>query len=144
MKLIIGADHAGFRLKEYLKRYLDRKKIRYEDIGAFSLQPSDDFPDYAIRVARKVARGKGLGVLSCGNAEGICIAANKVRGARAAVCYDFYTARTSRQDDDANIICLRGRNFPFAKSARILQKWLDTPFSRKRRFVRRLKKVARI
>ncbi len=145
MKLILGSDHGGFKLKAYLKKYLDKKKIAYEDIGAHSLDPDDDFPQYAVKVAKKVAKNKGvMGVLSCGNAQGICIAANKVKGARAATCYDAYTARTSRKDDDANIICLRGRKFPFSKSAKILQKWLDTPFSKEARFIRRLKQVSKI
>lgn len=145
MKLILGSDHAGFKLKEYIKKYLGRKKVSYEDLGPFSLKPDDDFPDYAVKVARKVAKGRNLkGILICGNAEGVCMAANKVNGARAAVCYDLYTAKTSRTDDDANIICLRGRKFPFSKSLKILQAWLDTPFSKKKRFIRRLNKVSRI
>ncbi len=144
MKLILGSDHAGFRLKEYLKKYLDRKKVPYEDIGTHSEKPVD-YPIYAAKVAKKVSAGKNvMGILACGNAEGVCIAANKIRGARAAVCYDAYTARTSRQDDDSNIICLRGRKFSFQKERNVLKTWLETKFSRKKRHVRRLKEVKQL
>ena len=144
MKLILGSDHAGYRLKEYLKKYLDKRKIAYVDVGTYSEEPVD-YPVYAAKVAKKVASGKNMkGILVCGNAEGVCIAANKVKGARAAVCYDAYTAKTSRQDDNANIICLRGRKFSYLKEKNVLKAWLETPFSKKKRHVRRLKEVKQL
>ena len=145
MKLILGSDHAGFALKEYIKKSLDKSKIKYEDLGPKSLIKDDDYPVYAAKVAKKVGKNKALkGVLMCGNAQGICIAANKIKGARAAICYDSYTARTSRQDDDANIICLRGRKFAHSKAVKILKVWLKTPFSRKPRHERRLKEIEKL
>ncbi len=145
MKLILGSDHAGFELKEYLKKHLRKLKIQFEDLGPFSLNLGDDYPVFAAKVARKVAKNNNLkGVLMCGNAQGVCIAANKINGIRAAVCYDEHTAITSRTDDDANIICLRGRKFSKAKAAKLLKIWLDTPFSKAKRHIRRLNMIRKL
>lgn len=114
MKIIIGADHAGFDVKEKIKRLLDKKNIKYEDIGAKTFNETDDYPDYAKIAAKKVAKDKdSKGILVCGTGVGICIAANKVKGARAVAAYDAYTAKMSRSHNDANVLCLRGRKFSF-------------------------------
>lgn len=140
-KLLLGSDHAGFKLKQELKAFLKNKKIPYEDLGPKTYNPKDDYPDFAKKVAKKVAKNKTKGVLICANAEGICIAANKIKGIRAAVVYDTFTAKTSRNDDDANIACLRGRKFSHQKAKKILLTFLKTKFSNKPRYIRRIKKL---
>jgi ribose 5-phosphate isomerase B len=142
MKIIIGADHAGYKVKEKIKDYLEQNKVEYEDLGAYSIDPKDDYPDYAVKVARKVAKGRNIkGILVCGTAEGMVIAANKIRGIRAAAPYDTYTAKLSRTHNDANILTLRGRLFPFERIKKIIRVWLTTEFSGEARHRRRIRKI---
>ncbi|MFC2169267.1 ribose 5-phosphate isomerase B [Acidobacteriota bacterium] len=142
MKVIIASDHAGFKLKEKVKEYLERKRIDFEDLGTNSLH-SVDYPDYAIKVAKKVAAHKELrGILICGSGTGMAIAANKVKRIRAVAAYDVYSAKMSRLDNDTNILGLRGRFFPFEKVKKIITAWLDTPFSHQERHKTRIKKIA--
>ncbi|MBW2964882.1 ribose 5-phosphate isomerase B [Candidatus Woesearchaeota archaeon] len=144
MKVIIGSDHGGFRLKEKVKAYLDRRGVSYEDLMP-EHKEGDDYPDIAAKVARKVAGKKGLkGILVCGSGTGMVIAANKVKGIRAVAAYDAYTARMSRTDNDSNLLCLRGRTFPMSRSLSITDTWLKTPFSGKDRHKRRLAKISRM
>lgn len=141
MRVIIASDHAGLRLKEKVKKYLARKKIEYEDLGTESLT-SVDYPDYALKVAEKVAKNKNTrGILVCGTGTGMTIAANKVKGIRAVAAYDAYSAKMSRKDNDTNVLGLRGRFFPFEKIKKIITVWLDTPFSGEKRHKRRIKKI---
>jgi len=142
MEVIVASDHAGFKLKEKIKKYLEIKNISYQDLGTDSLA-SVDYPDYAIKVAELVAKNKNKrGILICGTGTGMTIAANKVRGIRAVAAYDAYSAKMSRVDNDTNILGLRGRFFPFEKVKRIINFWLNTPFSGEQRHKRRLKKIA--
>lgn len=142
MKVIIASDHAGFKLKEKIKKYLERKKIEFEDFGTDSLQ-SVDYPDYAIKVAREVAKDKGSrGILICGTGAGMTIAANKVKGIRAVAAYDAYSAKMSRIDNDTNVLGLRGRFFPYEKVKKIISVWLNTQFGGMERHKRRIKKIA--
>jgi ribose 5-phosphate isomerase B len=141
MRVILASDHAGLRLKEKVKKYLERKKIEYEDLGTKSFK-SVDYPDYALKVAEKVAKNKNTrGILVCGTGTGMTIAANKVKGIRAVAAYDAYSAKMSRIDNDTNVLGLRGRFFPFEKMKKIITVWLDTPFSGEKRHKRRIKKI---
>jgi len=141
MRVIIASDHAGLRLKERVKRYLKRKKIEYEDLGTESFT-SVDYPDYALKVAEKVAKNKNTkGILVCGTGTGMTIAANKVKGIRAVAAYDAYSAKMSRIDNDTNVLGLRGRFFPFEKIKKIINVWLNTPFSGEKRHKKRIKKI---
>ena len=141
MRVILASDHAGLRLKEKVKKYLERKKIEYEDLGTKSFK-SVDYPDYALKVAEKVAKNKNTrGILVCGTGTGMTIAANKVKGIRAVAAYDAYSAKMSRIDNDTNVLGLRGRFFPFEKIKKIITVWLDTPFSGEKRHKRRIKKI---
>jgi ribose 5-phosphate isomerase B len=140
-KIYLGADHAGFELKEKIKIWLVRKGIPYGDLGNQELNPNDDYPDYAIKVARRVAREKTLGILICGSAQGMCIAANKIKGARAAVPFSLKEARLSRWDNDANILCLSGWYYHFHKATKLIDIFLNTEFSDIERHIRRVKKV---
>lgn len=143
MKVYLGADHAGFSFKERLKKVLDKHKIQYEDLGAKKLNKKDDYPDFALKVAKKVAKEKdSKGILICGTGIGMGIAANKVKGIRAAMAYDIYSAKMSRLHNDANILELRGRNFSPIKNEKIVLTWLKTSFEGGRH-KRRLAKISR-
>ncbi len=141
MRVILASDHAGLRLKEKVKKYLARKKIEYEDLGTESFT-SVDYPDYALKVAEKVAKNKNTrGILICGTGTGMTVAANKVKGIRAVAAYDAYSAKMSRRDNDTNVLGLRGRFFSLEKIKKIITVWLDTPFSGEKRHKRRIKKI---
>ena len=143
--VILGADHAGFNLKEKLKKYFQKRRIPYEDVGTDGSKPHDDYPDYAVKAAKKVAKNKNYkGILVCGTGTGMAMAANKVKGVRAVIAYDPYSAKMSRVDNNANVLGLRGRFFPFARVKKIVDIWLSTPFSKKPRHKRRLRKIEKI
>lgn len=108
---MIGADHAGLFLKEKVKQYLKRKKINFEDIGAYSLDKNDDYPDFALKVAKKVRQSNGRGLLLCGSGTGMAIAANKINGIRAVVGSNGDEVFLARKHNDVNILCLNGVNY---------------------------------
>ena len=140
-RIYLGADHAGFELKEKIKKWLERKGIPYGDLGNQTLNPNDDYPDYAIKVARRVVREKTLGILFCGSAQGMCIAANKIKGARAAVPFSIKEARLAREHKYANVLCLSGWYYHFHKATKLIDNFIDIKFSKAERHVRRLKKI---
>ncbi len=128
-KIALGADHGGFPLKEYLARFLEEKGYRVADQGTSSTA-AVDYPDFAARVARAVASGdcdRGIMIDSLGMAS--AMAANKVRGIRAAMCYDLTTARSSREHNDANVLTLGGKSLQPALAAEIVLTWLTTDFA---------------
>ena len=138
--LYIGADHGGLKLKELLKRHFDSNKIKYTDLGTYSEEPVD-YPDIAFKVAKAVAKEKAKGILICGTGTGMCIAANKVKGIRAVVAYDKYSAEMSRLHNDANVLCLRGRKVNFKNQLKIAGIWLKTKFSGETRHKKRIAKI---
>jgi len=141
--LYIAADHAGFALKEHLKRFLKKRDIHVEDLGAHTFKNTDDYPDFAFTLARTVAQGTSArGILLCGSGQGMCIAANKVKGVRAASAWSKKSAIASRRDDDTNILCLSGRMFTKKETEEILLSWLFTGFSGLARYKRRLNQIA--
>ncbi|MFH1631813.1 MAG: RpiB/LacA/LacB family sugar-phosphate isomerase [bacterium] len=143
--IYIGADHAGFDMKKSICEHLDARGFIVEDLGAHSLDPADDYPQFAESVADAVVEHSGaLGVLSCGNAEGVCIAANKIDGVRAGVGYSVDAARTMRSDDDANIICIPGRLDIPDDPLMIVDAYVDTPFSDAPRHNRRLDQINKL
>lgn len=128
MRMAVGADHAGYALKEAVKKSLQELAVEVIDVGTFSVE-SVDYPDYAAQVALRVARGAcERGLLICGTGIGMAIAANKVPGARAALCYNTETARLSRAHNEANILVLGGRMTSAAEAKEIIKVWLATPF----------------
>ena len=128
MRIAIGADHAGFRLKEHLKETLTRLGHVVDDHGTDS-ETSVDYPPICFSVGRAVAEGRAdRGIVLGGSGQGEQIAANKIAGVRAALCHDLYTARLSRQHNDANILSMGGRIVAFGLADEILTLWLDTPF----------------
>ena len=141
--LYIAADHGGFALKEEIKKYLSRLGVSYEDLGAHSFIPTDDYPDVSFALAKKVASQKNAkGVLVCRSGQGACIAANKVRGIRATQSWNQESAKRSRNDDNSNIICLGGDFLTSKEMQSIIKTWLMTPFAKLPRYKRRLKKIA--
>ena len=142
--IFIASDHGGFATKQKLVEWLKKKKISFHDISP-KLIPDDDFPCYAKAVAEKVNSKKGAkGILICGTGMGMTIAANKCKGIRAVTPYDAYTAKMSRTDNDANVLGLRGRNFPFQKITQIVQIWLSTPASKKAQYKRRILQIEKM
>jgi len=143
--IYIGADHAGFDMKATIKEHLTARDYIVEDLGALELDPTDDYPQYAEAVAQAIVKHPGsLGVLSCGNAEGVCIAANKFDDVRAGLGFSVEAARTMRQDDNANIICVPGRIATKDDPLQIIETFLKTPFSNAERHLRRLKQLDQI
>jgi ribose 5-phosphate isomerase B len=129
MKIALGADHAGFELKEKIKQYLLEKGITVDDRGTYSPQ-SVDYPDYAFRVAEEVAAGKAdSGILVCGSGIGMSIAANKVHGVRAAHVASEMEAQLSREHNDANVLAVGGRVLDEGTSRKIVDRWLSTDFA---------------
>ncbi len=125
----LGADHAGWELKEALKAWLMDAGCQVLDFGTHG-PDSVDYPDYALQVAEAVTVGKvERGVLVCGTGIGMTIAANKIPGIRAALCGDVFTARMSREHNDANVLALAGRLTGRETGLEILRAWLDTPFA---------------
>jgi len=132
----LGADHAGFQLKEALKSWLIEHGYQVVDYGTHS-SDSVDYPDYAVQVAEAVADRKvEAGVLVCGTGIGMAIAANKVPGVRAALCSDLYTARMSREHNDANVLALGGRLMGPEMAVDILRMWLEADFAEGRHRLR--------
>jgi len=128
MKLVIGSDHAGFELKEDLRRYLKEQDIDVEDLGVSSEAPVD-YPDIGAIVAEKVARREfERGILICGSGIGMSVVANRFAGVRAALCHDLYTARMSREHNDANVLVLGGRLTGKGLAREILKVWLESKF----------------
>ena len=128
MKIAVGSDHAGLELKEYLKGILIRENYEVTDYGTDSPQ-SVDYPDYGFKVAKDVAAGKAdRGILVCGTGMGMSIVANKVKGIRAALAYDTYTAVQSRKHLDANILVLGERVTGKGLAEEIMRAWLSADF----------------
>ncbi|HME93164.1 MAG TPA: ribose 5-phosphate isomerase B [Methylomirabilota bacterium] len=141
--IALGADHAGYGLKEALKAWLINHGYQVLDLGTHSTE-SVDYPDYAALVAESVVDRKvERGLLICGTGIGMCMAANKVPGVRAALCGDLYTARMSREHNDANVLVLGGRLMGADMATDILQAWLETDFAAGRH-ARRVEKIADI
>ena len=136
--IALGCDHGGYELKQEIISYLESKKISYRDYGSFSPEPAD-YPEYAHRVAHAVVNGEcEKGILICGTGIGISIAANQVKGIRAAVCTDCFTAEATRLHNDANILALGGRVVGPGLALKIVETFLNTPFSGEERHSRRI------
>ncbi|MCK4589877.1 MAG: RpiB/LacA/LacB family sugar-phosphate isomerase [Nanoarchaeota archaeon] len=139
----IGADHAGFKLKEKIKSYLKKLGYTVLDQGNLVYQKDDDFTDFAYKVSKAVVKSKNKGILICGTGQGMCVAANKVKGTRAYYAYDKNTAEHAKKHGDANIICFPG--YLKEKVAQnIVKTWLNSKFSKKKKYIRRIKKLKKI
>jgi ribose 5-phosphate isomerase B len=137
----IGSDHAGFEMKEEIKKYLTGKSIKFLDLGAFS-HDSIDYPDIAREVAEKVVEDKaGIGILICGTGIGMMMAANKQPGIRAAVCTNDLMAKMARMHNDANVLCLGSRIISPELAKQLTDIFLDTEFEDEERHKRRIAKM---
>jgi len=129
MRIVVGADHGGYRLKEEIARFLASEGYEVEDVGTFD-EESTDYPDYAVQVARAVVEGRAdLGILVCGTGIGMSVAANKVKGVRAALATDGYMARMAREHNDANVLCLGGRVLGVGSALEIVRAFLGARFA---------------
>ena len=137
----IGSDHGGFALKEAIKKHLEERGLEYQDFGTYS-SASCDYPVYGRAVAKAVAAGEGeLGILICGTGIGISITANKVPGVRAALCSDCFSAEATRLHNNANILALGARVLGEGLALKIVDTFLDTPFSNDERHIRRISMI---
>ncbi len=128
MNIVMGSDHAGFELKEDLRAYLGELDIPVVDLGVKTDDPTDS-PDIAAAVADKISRREfERGILICGSGIGMSIVANRFSGVRGALCYDLYTAKISREHNDANLLILGGRLTAKGLAREILKTWLNTTF----------------
>ena len=139
--LAIGSDHGGFQLKQAIMAHLRERGIEYKDFGTYT-EASCDYPEYGRAVALAVASGEyERGILICGTGIGISITANKVPGIRAALCTDCFSAEATRLHNDANILALGGRVVGEGLALKIVDTFLDTPFSGEERHMRRIAKI---
>ncbi|HEU5350136.1 MAG TPA: ribose 5-phosphate isomerase B [Terracidiphilus sp.] len=146
MKLVISSDHAGFPLKEEVRTYLSRQGHEVLDLGAHSIDPLDDYPDFAEKVGDAIRTGEAKkGVLICGSGVGVCVAANKMPGIRAGMCHDTYSAHQGVEHDDMNVVVLGARIIGPALAFEVVDAFVKAEFQAgEERFVRRYKKVLAI
>ena len=143
MKIFLGSDHNGFRLKEDVFNYLKKRGYEVFDVGDNELDPDDDFPQFAqaaaVTVLGEDIKNDPRAILICGGGQGMCMAANRFRGIRASVIWDRYEAKMTRNDNDSNILCLPARVLENNQKEwqYIIDTWLETPFAAAPRFKRR-------
>ncbi len=144
--IYIASDHGGFKLKKRLIRFFQNDlKIEIEDIGPFEYDKTDDYPDFAEPLAKKVAvdtDNKGIAI--CRNGAGMCITANKIKGIRAALGFNIKATEKMAGDDNINVLCLAGDYLTDDHAMAIIKKWLEIPFSNESRHKRRLRKIEKI
>ena len=142
MNIVIGSDHAGFQLKTSVVLFLKFLGHSVLDIGAFSENDNDDYPDFAELVGKAIIDGKAeRGILICGSGVGVSVAANKMIGIRAAVCHDSYSAHQGVEHDDMNVLVLGSRIIGEKLAEDLVQNYLNAKFTNEERHVRRLAKV---
>lgn len=142
MRIIVAADHAGFPLNERVIAELRAGGHEIEDFGTHDGSLPDDYPDYALAVGRAVQSGAAeIGILICGSGVGACVAANKLRGVRAALCADTYSARQSREHDDCNVLCLGARVVGSELALELVRAFVAARFNGEERHRRRLAKI---
>jgi ribose 5-phosphate isomerase B len=146
VKLVISSDHAGLPLKNEVRDHLTEAGHEVVDLGAYTLDPLDDYPDFAERVGLAIKRGDApRGVLICGSGVGVCVASNKIPGIRAGMCHDTYSAHQGVEHDDMNVIVLGARIVGSALAFDLVDTFIGAKFiSNEERFIRRFKKVLAI
>lgn len=145
MKIYLGADHGGYKLKEEIKSWLKDWGHEFQDMGAANYILDDDYPDYAWPVGLKVGNEpKALGILACRSGQGECIVANKAKGVRAAIAWNEKSAEAARHDDDANVLCLPADYILLDDAKKIVHAFLTTKFGKDERYHRRVDKVRKI
>jgi len=146
VKLVIASDHAGFELKEAVRADLAKAGHEVVDLGAFKIEPEDDYPDFAVRVGEAIKAGEApRAILICGSGVGVCVAANKIPGIRAGICHDVYSAHQGVEHDDMNVLVLGARIIGSALAMDLAKTFIGATFQAKEgRFERRFKKVLAI
>ena len=145
MKISIGSDHGGFELKKYLIHFLQSEKHNITDVGAFQFNPNDDYPDFSLAVSNLVSdKSVEKGIILCGSGIGAVIASNKVKGVRAGLCHDTYSARQGVEHDAMNVLCIGAKIVDHSIVEKILSEFLDAEFLEDDKYIRRLKKVVEI
>lgn len=143
-KIFIGSDHAGFHLKNSLKQLLKREKYKVEDLGPYKYASEDDYPDYAHKVCKNVLNGNSKGILVCGTGQGMTIAANKIPGIIATICWDEKSGKHAASHGLGNVLCL-GENIIKPRVAKkIIKMWLEAPLNLEKRYLRRINKIRKI
>lgn len=143
--IVLAADHAGYELKEILKRFVTSLGHRVIDAGTCHPELPDDYPDWAEALAERIRNGESnRGILICGSGVGVCVAANKIPGIRAAICHDSYSARQGVEHDDMNVLVLGARIIGTELACDLVRNFLGAAFSHEERHVRRLAKVKAI
>lgn len=138
----IAADHGGYELKQTIRQYLEKNRYEVIDFGAYKFDPADDYPDFVIPLAKSVSEGKSeRGIAVCGSGVGACIAANKIKGVRAALIHENFSAHQGVEDDDMNLICLGGRVLGENVALEAVKSFLEARFTGGERHKRRLKKI---
>lgn len=139
--IAIGSDHAGYSLKQTIIQYLEQNNLSYKDYGCYSEQ-SCDYPVYAKKVANAIVNGEcDKGILICGTGIGISIAANKVKGIRAALCHDCFSAQACREHNNANIIAMGSRVIGSGLAIKVVEEFLNTEFSNDKRHINRINQI---
>ena len=142
MRIAIGADHGGYVLKEDIVALLQQAGHQVADVGAHALDSSDDYPDFTRLVGEAIQRGEvERGIVICGSGVGACVAANKLRGIRAGLCHDTYSAHQAVEHDNINVLCLGARVIGVEVAKELVQAFVRAQFSGEERHVRRLAKV---
>lgn len=146
MKLVIASDHAGFPLKEEVREYLAKAGHEMVDLGAYQVDPLDDYPDFAEKVGDAINQGVAKrGILICGSGVGVCVAANKIPGIRAGMCHDTYSGHQGVEHDDMNVVVLGARIIGPALAFEVVNAFIGAKFiSNEERFTRRFNKVMAI
>jgi ribose 5-phosphate isomerase B len=146
VKLVISSDHAGFELKEEMRAHLAADGHEVVDLGAYKVEPEDDYPDFAVKVGEAIKAGVARrGILICGSGVGVCVAANKIPGIRAGICHDVYSAHQGVEHDDMNVLVLGARIVGSALALDLAKAFIAATFqAREGRFERRFKKVLAI
>jgi ribose 5-phosphate isomerase B len=142
--IYLGADHGGFTFKEKIKKYLEELNLKFEDLGNLKFEPEDDFVDYAVMVTKKVIETNGKGILICTHADGMCVAANKIKGIIAVSPSTKKSAERSREDLDSNVLCLGEHALSFREAKKIIKIWLETDFFNAERYIRRIGKIKKL
>ncbi len=140
-RVYVGSDHAGFRLKGKVVKWLSRHGYDVKDLGPFIYDPDDDYPDLALKVCLAVNRDKARGILICGSGQGMDRAANKVPGIHASVCWNKSSAVSAKKHGNVNVICLGERFVKPAAAGEIIRTWIEEPFEGELRHVRRINKI---
>lgn len=144
--LYLGADHRGFHYKEKIKEFLKKEGIPFKDLGNMVYDPEDDYPDFARKVAKKVAENpeKNRGILLCSSGIGMAIMANRYRKVRAGTCISSWLVEHGRQNDDINILVIAAEITDFQTVKNMIKKFLSTPFRNEEKYLRRIKKLDKL